>query len=168
VNQHETPSYVAKWFGNAYTHPNDWVIVCGAGAGGDVRGFLQAGCNVVAIEKDPEQYKFLCDSLAIYEATLDRQEAAKAAELEAAVVPPILAAADLAIEGAPACPNCPDHPGQKISKCSLCHAVVCENCLLEYDGRNPEDEREFCTALCFTASSGSATDMAGSNLDLAL
>ena len=39
-----------------YTRPGQWVYVGGFGAGGDIRVGLNAGLNVVAIEKDPAQF----------------------------------------------------------------------------------------------------------------
>ena len=38
-----------------YTRPGQWIFVGGFGAGGDVRGALGAGLNVVALENDPKQ-----------------------------------------------------------------------------------------------------------------
>ena len=39
-----------------YARPGQWVYVGGFGAGGDVRGALNTGLKVVAIEKDPAQF----------------------------------------------------------------------------------------------------------------
>jgi len=42
-----------------HTNPGDWVLVVGAGAGGEVLGAIAAGLNVVAVERDPRQFKAL-------------------------------------------------------------------------------------------------------------
>ena len=52
----EKPEYVAKWILRRLTKPGDTVIIAGFGAGGDVRGALNAGCNVYAIEQDLKQF----------------------------------------------------------------------------------------------------------------
>ena len=56
VNLCEKPDYVAEWILRKLTKPGDNVIIAGFGAGGDLRGALNAGCNVFAIEQDERQF----------------------------------------------------------------------------------------------------------------
>ena len=56
INIHEKPDWLAEELLSQYTRPGQWIVVGGFGAGGDVRGALNAGLNVVAIENDPEQF----------------------------------------------------------------------------------------------------------------
>ena len=144
VNQHESPPYVAGWFAARWTHPGDWVLICGAGAGGDAKGFLDAGCNVVLVEKDAQQFEYLCSTMSTYEATIDAREAkaGDANDPDENKVP---------VGDGPACPNCPDHKAQTFSACIQCSSPLCDSCLHDYAGRVPEDGREFCSAECFTA-----------------
>ena len=58
VNIHEKPAGLAADYVKWYSNPGDWVIVCGAGAGGEVYGCLEAGRYVVAIEQDKKQCDF--------------------------------------------------------------------------------------------------------------
>ena len=56
INIHEKPDWLAEALLSQYTRPGQWIVVGGFGAGGDVRGALNAGLNVVAIENDPDQF----------------------------------------------------------------------------------------------------------------
>ena len=56
INIHEKPDWLAESILAQYTKPGQWIVVGGFGAGGEVRGALNAGLNVVAIENDPEQF----------------------------------------------------------------------------------------------------------------
>ena len=60
INVTEKPAAVTKQIFATHTNPGTWVVIVGAGAGGDVKGALMAGCNVVAVERDERQYKALC------------------------------------------------------------------------------------------------------------
>lgn len=63
VNTCEKPPYICRIYAKHHVSPGNHVLVLGAGAGGDVLGALAAGCNVTAIERDPEQYPHLCSRL---------------------------------------------------------------------------------------------------------
>ena len=52
INVCEKPAYLSEWILRKLTKPGDTVVVAGFGAGGDLRGALNAGCNVLAIEQD--------------------------------------------------------------------------------------------------------------------
>jgi hypothetical protein len=56
INPSEKPMYAAEWILRKLTKPGDTVIVAGFGAGGDLRGALNAGCNGFGIEKDLRQF----------------------------------------------------------------------------------------------------------------
>ena len=57
INIHEKPDWLAEAILGDYSRPGQWIFVGGFGAGGDVRGALGAGLNVVAIENDPNQFQ---------------------------------------------------------------------------------------------------------------
>ena len=56
INPCEKPAYLAEWILRKLTKTGDTVVVAGFGAGGDLRGALNAGCNVLAIEQDARQF----------------------------------------------------------------------------------------------------------------
>ena len=56
VNACQKPPELSRWFVGNHIKPGSNVLVIGAGAGGDVFGALEAGANVVAIEKDHQQF----------------------------------------------------------------------------------------------------------------
>ena len=56
INIHEKPDYLSEFIIPWFSNIDQWVLVAGFGAGGDVRGILNADRNVCAIEKDPVQY----------------------------------------------------------------------------------------------------------------
>jgi hypothetical protein len=55
VNVCQKPPGLAQWFCDWYMEPEGNVIVGCAGSGGEVRGCLEAGRHVVAVENDPKQ-----------------------------------------------------------------------------------------------------------------
>jgi hypothetical protein len=57
INMFEKPDYLASKILSMFCKSGQWVVVAGFGAGGDVRGAVNAGLNVVAIEADPQQYE---------------------------------------------------------------------------------------------------------------
>ena len=56
VNPCQKPPQLAEWMVSNHIKPQSNVLVIGAGAGGDVIGAVEAGANVVAIEKDHKQF----------------------------------------------------------------------------------------------------------------
>ena len=52
----EKPAYLAECILRRLTKPGDTVIVTGFGAGGDLKGALNAGCHVLVIEQDTRQF----------------------------------------------------------------------------------------------------------------
>lgn len=59
VNPCQKPSAVAKWLISNHCGPGGTVLVIGHGAGGEVFGAIEAGCNVVAVEHDSVQHQAL-------------------------------------------------------------------------------------------------------------
>ena len=56
INVCEKPEWLAEALVKGWMPPGSTVLVVGAGSCGDVRGLLNAGMNVVALEGDPRQY----------------------------------------------------------------------------------------------------------------
>jgi hypothetical protein len=82
VNPTEKPEYVFRWFLDRFARPGEWVLICGAGAGEEVRAAIKAGFNVVAIDSDKEQCQLLHNQMTTMEAR-DQQAAKKLAAKEA-------------------------------------------------------------------------------------
>jgi len=67
VNVYEKPPWLAEFIGSHYVKPGDTCIVLGAGAGGDVKGLVNLGCDVIAFENDERQIVPLIADLINYE-----------------------------------------------------------------------------------------------------
>ena len=75
VNGAEKPRALAKYMVEHYCPVGGNVLVIGAGAGGDVFGALDGGANVVAVERDPHQFKcFAATATAKLQEEFDRLE----------------------------------------------------------------------------------------------
>ena len=143
INIHEKPTYLARQLATMFCSPGDWVIVCGSGAGGEVFGCIEAGCNVVAIDKDEVQVKALCANLLTYDA-----EQALKADREMAKN-----ANRKTLKGDPkakklianACPNCGvAQEGLVRGDCAECDKALCSVCaVLSSDGL-----RQLCGPAC--------------------
>ena len=59
ANVHEKPSSIMRKLVCNHTNRGDWVLVIGSGSGGEVIGALEAGCHVVAVERDQRQFDCL-------------------------------------------------------------------------------------------------------------
>jgi hypothetical protein len=55
----EKPTSTAEWFFKKYAEEGSTAVICGSGAGGDVRGALMAGLDVVGLDCDGVQVKEL-------------------------------------------------------------------------------------------------------------
>lgn len=62
LNPCQKPPELAQWICSNHCSPGSWVLVLGAGAGGEVEGALLAGCNVVAVESDKKQFDVLANA----------------------------------------------------------------------------------------------------------
>jgi hypothetical protein len=71
LNQHEKPEGALARLLKLYAPPGSNVLVLGAGAGGEVRACLRAGCSVVAIEQDAEQFISLREQMASWDTNLE-------------------------------------------------------------------------------------------------
>ena len=144
INLHEKPKYLATWLCETFTKPGDWVLVIGAGAGGEVFGALDGLCNVVAIEKDPEQAEALESNLRRYESELEMQER-NAAKKRKAKQNSIQKAQQEALERA--CQNCGCHRSDDVDReCYMCSTQCCKTCFIlkSEDG----EDCGLCGAVC--------------------
>lgn len=57
INPCQKPPALAKWLVSNHCQPGSTVLVCGAGALGEVEGAVEAGCHVVAVEADKHQFE---------------------------------------------------------------------------------------------------------------
>ena len=57
INVTEKPPGVVEWVLRNHCPPGSTVMIAGTGAGGDVKGAIQAGLNVVGVEVDEKMYK---------------------------------------------------------------------------------------------------------------
>jgi hypothetical protein len=69
INPCEKPAYLAEWILRKVTKPGD--TISGFGAGGDLRGALNAGCNVLAIEQDERQFNAVASLLPLFKPRSD-------------------------------------------------------------------------------------------------
>jgi hypothetical protein len=67
INPCQKPLYVSELFAKTFCAPNSVALVVGAGAGGDVEGFIKAGVNVIAFESDKRQVDALAAVWTKYE-----------------------------------------------------------------------------------------------------
>lgn len=132
VNDTEKPTAIMAKLCEWFTFPNDWVMVAGAGAGGDVRGCIAAGRNVIAIERDPRQFNLLCGQLRAYNATTERAKMeadAKAARLAKTAGASQGAAADEDPAPQGMCDLCGSKKeGAVFLDCEDCDKVACVEC----------------------------------------
>jgi hypothetical protein len=66
VNPCEKPDYLSEWILRKVTKPGDTVLVAGFGAGGDMRGAINAGCNVIGIEQDKRQFNAVTRTIGFF------------------------------------------------------------------------------------------------------
>jgi len=63
VNPTQKPPLLLETICGHHVPPNGNILIVGAGAGGDVRGAINAGVNVVAVERDHKQFQILQTTL---------------------------------------------------------------------------------------------------------
>ena len=73
VNPCQKPAELFKLFCEKHSLPNNWVLVIGPGAGGEVMGAILAGMNVVAVEMNERQFNCLQKILLDYNTWLIAQ-----------------------------------------------------------------------------------------------
>ena len=59
INATEKPPGLAQWLFNTYCPKGSTVLIVGTGAGGCVKGAVEAGMNVIGVENDEKQFKAL-------------------------------------------------------------------------------------------------------------
>jgi hypothetical protein len=74
VNPCQKPPQLFKEFCERHSLPNNWVLVVGPGAGGEVMGAILAGMNVVAVEMNLRQFNCLQKILLDYNTSCEDQE----------------------------------------------------------------------------------------------
>jgi hypothetical protein len=84
VNPTQKPPALMQWLCGNHVPPNGNVLIIGPGAGGDVRGAINACANVVAVERDFKQFEILQTTLNKVHAMQVREMAADVAAKEAA------------------------------------------------------------------------------------
>ena len=87
LNQAQKPRFLMNKMVSEHVPLGGNVLVVGAGAGGDVMGALDAGCNVVAVESNALQYSYLQATLQKEVRRLGEQEEERRLALEEEVVP---------------------------------------------------------------------------------
>jgi hypothetical protein len=91
VNPTQKPEYVFEWVLTRFAAPNLPVLICGTGAGGEVRAAMNLKIDVVGVERDPHQLEELYNSLVTHttekklevDRTDRKQKAAKAKQSKA-------------------------------------------------------------------------------------
>ena len=133
INPCEKPAYLAEWILRKLTKTGDTVVVAGFGAGGDLRGALNAGCNVLATEQDVRQFNAVKRILPMFKPK---------SNLSMVILPSMITfGAEWSARLAPYCKNfdegiyeCPgctkEWPGQGF-KCPACKLPCCRDCLPE-------------------------------------
>jgi hypothetical protein len=124
INVCQKPAYLSEYFASRYLQPNSWVYVAGSGAGGDVMGFMNAGHNVLAMEKDAPQLKAMMANLRKYVPKSQLNKMVTVKELEDAKENP---------DGVPefqfACGHCKALQEVPIADmCSFCSTQLCQTC----------------------------------------
>ena len=129
VNVTEKPTALAKMFCEWFCEPHDWVVVAGAGAGGEVRGVLEAGMNCIAFEKDKCQSNLLVADLTLWD-TNRMQAEFEASEAEAKAQAATAAAAESAAAAPPVeCPTCGGTGADcELAPCEKCGRWMCDRC----------------------------------------
>ena len=143
INVCQKPAYLSEYFAARYLSPNSWVYVAGSGAGGDVMGFMNAGHNVLAMEKDAAQLKAMMANLRKYVPKSQLSKVVTVKELEDAKLNP---------EDPPAfkfgCGNCKvlqEHP--IVDMCAFCSTQLCQMCRPKGDDRKcPVCDGDFLAA----------------------
>lgn len=148
INPCEKPPYVAEWILRRLTKPGDNVLVCGFGAGGELKGALNAGCNVLGIELDPRQYNAVKSMMPLFVPKSDLAMVATPAqtifgnECMASLGP----YRDNKAGGHFECMMCDQvWPGATKWYCSECKCSFCAGCVADWEyckNCNPDDQNK--------------------------
>ena len=129
INIHEKPDWLGEAILGEYTRPGQWIFVGGFGAGGDVRGALGAGLNVVAIENDPKQFSATVAWLRNFSPSSNLGFVYTHEHIVFGYKNLALHEVHEEFEGAPPhCNTCNKDFDQEGRECSACGAVGCPDC----------------------------------------
>ena len=81
VNTCQKHTGVAHYLASVFAHPGAKALVIGAGSGSDVIGCLRANLNVVAVERDPAQFRGCKARLLDYQSNLAAEQKVEQKEL---------------------------------------------------------------------------------------
>jgi hypothetical protein len=154
VNVCEKPAGLGKWFCERFIEPEGKVVVGCAGAGGEVRGCLEAGRHVLAVDQDEKQMNFMREYFGVLDA-LVLAEKEKAELLKRTPGGPKTSSSDAVDEGVLAphpdgsCPQC----GCKVSSdgqiyTCVCGNLFCNKCGLPEQGDDPAVIPDQCNESC--------------------
>ena len=130
INVCEKPAYLSEWILRKLTKPGDTVIVAGFGAGGDLRGALNAGCNVLGIEKCIRQFTAVKRMLPLFQPRSDMRMVVKPSMINFGFEWSVRLApyCDNFAEGTFTCSACDmDWPGHGF-ECTSCTGLCCREC----------------------------------------
>jgi hypothetical protein len=138
LNPCQKPPELAQWLVKNHCNPGSWVLVLGAGAGGEVEGALKAGCNVVAVENDKRQFDGLstrlCSLIAEQQHQLEKQSNEKSSKQKDT-------SADNTTDKSTAAPSVASLPTENVyssrDNCIDCGAV--------FTGDDPAIISQYCT-----------------------
>ena len=143
INAYEKPNYLAAELCRKYAKPGQWGVVAGFGAGGDVRGAIDSGLHLVAIEKDPNQFRATVANMRVYKPCRD---------LTMIITQPQIQGAKNMVKFEPAepgedtqdCGVCMRPYSSAAAECSECGGMACGECvkgnpLKCKQCRNPQD-----------------------------
>ena len=141
INVYEKPNYLSADICRKYAKPGQWGVVAGFGAGGDVRGAIDAGLHLVAIENDAAQYRATIANLRVYKPCRDLSMIITQPQIQAARSMVKVEPAEDG-EDVPDCAICERAYGNASVECSQCGVKACGDCVkgspsLCKDCRNP-------------------------------
>ena len=130
INVCEKPAYLSEWILRKLTKPGDTVVVAGFGAGGDLRGALNAGCNVLGIEKCIRQFTAVKRMLPLFQPRSDMRMVVKPSMINFGFEWSVRLApyCDNFADGTFTCSACEmDWPGHGF-ECASCTGQCCREC----------------------------------------
>ena len=160
ANLHEKPPENMRVLMANHSSPGNWVLVLGAGAGGEVLGAINAGLNVDAIERDARQFEGLRARLTQMQVDQDRKLADAEQKSSASNAKKKARAAKNGDEpGTPVdeesedsrssnCVSCGVAPakGKSLAMCSTCNVPIHTGCMVSLGSGS--DEVKGCSEVC--------------------
>ena len=146
VNAHQKPDYLMQNICTKFCRPGEHVVVLGAGAGGEVRGALRAGCSVFAMEKDQRQFTWLCQHLLTLDTILAQEIEAEKKKRAAQGLGDDDDEEDGDSSGQPSCPSCGCSVDQQLQDCPECESKSCSKCCTSF---RSVPGASFCSNECY-------------------